>query len=43
MKKILLLGLSLFLVSAMAFAQGRKVSGIVTYGEDGMPIPGATV
>lgn len=43
MKKILLLGLSLFLVSAMAFAQGRKVTGIVTSGEDGMPIPGATV
>ena len=43
MKKILLLGLSLFLVSAMAFAQGRKVSGIVTSGEDGEPIPGATV
>ncbi|WP_339876305.1 SusC/RagA family TonB-linked outer membrane protein [uncultured Algoriphagus sp.] len=43
MKKILLLGLSLFLVSAMAFAQGRKVSGIVTSGEDGEPIPGVTV
>ncbi|PZX48933.1 SusC/RagA family TonB-linked outer membrane protein [Algoriphagus chordae] len=43
MKKILLLGLSLFLVSAVAFAQGRKVTGIVTSGEDGEPIPGATV
>jgi TonB-linked SusC/RagA family outer membrane protein len=43
MKKILLLGLSLFLVSALAFAQGRKVTGTVTSGEDGMPIPGATV
>lgn len=43
MKKILLLGLSLFLVSAMAFAQGRKVTGTVTSGEDGLPIPGATV
>lgn len=43
MKKILLLGLSLFLVSAMAFAQGRRVTGIVTSGEDGEPIPGVTV
>lgn len=43
MKKILLLGLSLFLVSAVAFAQGRKVTGIVSSGEDGEPIPGATV
>ncbi|PZX55958.1 TonB-linked SusC/RagA family outer membrane protein [Algoriphagus ratkowskyi] len=43
MKKILLLGLSLFLVSAVAFAQGRKVTGIVSSGEDGGPIPGATV
>ncbi|TXE12426.1 SusC/RagA family TonB-linked outer membrane protein [Algoriphagus aquimarinus] len=43
MKKILLLGLSLFLVSAVAFAQERKVTGIVSSGEDGEPIPGATV
>ena len=43
MKKVLLLGLTLFLACAVAFAQGRKVSGIVTSGEDGMPIPGATV
>lgn len=43
MKKILLLGLSLFLVSAVAFAQGRRVTGIVSSGEDGEPIPGATV
>ncbi|MEB2783903.1 SusC/RagA family TonB-linked outer membrane protein [Algoriphagus persicinus] len=43
MKKILLLGLSLFLVSALAFAQGRRVTGIVSSGEDGEPIPGATV
>jgi len=43
MKKILLLGLSLFLVGAMAFAQGRQVSGIVTSAEDGLPVPGATV
>lgn len=43
MKKILLLGLSLFLVGAVAFAQGRRVTGIVSSGEDGEPIPGATV
>src|SRR5690606_14032647 len=43
MKKILLLGLTLFLASAMAFAQGRNVSGIVTSAEDGEPVPGATV
>ncbi|MFC5626921.1 SusC/RagA family TonB-linked outer membrane protein [Algoriphagus winogradskyi] len=43
MKKILLLGLSLFLVGAVAFAQGRRVTGIVTSAEDGQPIPGATV
>jgi TonB-linked SusC/RagA family outer membrane protein len=43
MKKILLLGLTLFLASAMAFAQGRNVSGTVTSAEDGEPVPGATV
>lgn len=43
MKKILLLGLSLFLVSAVAFAQGRRVTGIVSSAEDGEPVPGATV
>ena len=30
MRKILLLGLTLFLVNAMAFAQGRVVTGTVT-------------
>src|SRR5690606_20513777 len=43
MKNILLLGLSLFLASAIAFAQGRNVSGTVTSEEDGEPIPGVTV
>ena len=43
MRKILLLGLTLFLVNAMAFAQGRVVTGTVTSLEDGMGVPGATV
>jgi len=43
MRKILLLGLTLFLVNAMAFAQGRVITGTVTSAEDGMGVPGATV
>ena len=43
MRKILLLGLTLFLVNAMAFAQGRVITGTVTSTEDGMGVPGATV
>ena len=43
MRKILLLGLMLFLVNAVAFAQGRVVTGTVTSVEDGMGVPGATV
>jgi TonB-linked SusC/RagA family outer membrane protein len=43
MRKILLLGLMLFLVNAMAFAQGRVITGTVTSTEDGMGVPGATV
>ena len=43
MRKILLLGLTLFLVNAMAFAQGRVVTGTVSSLEDGMGVPGATV
>ncbi|MBN7817265.1 SusC/RagA family TonB-linked outer membrane protein [Algoriphagus pacificus] len=43
MKKILLLGLTFCLATAIAFAQNRQVSGVVTSGEDGSPIPGATV
>lgn len=43
MRKILLLGLMLFLVNAVAFAQGRVVTGTVTSVEDGLGVPGATV
>ncbi len=43
MRKILLLGLTLFLVNAMAFAQGRVVTGTVSSLEDGLGVPGATV
>lgn len=43
MRKILLLGLMLFLASAVAFAQGRVITGTVTSTEDGLGVPGATV
>ncbi|MGY6522880.1 MAG: SusC/RagA family TonB-linked outer membrane protein [Mongoliitalea sp.] len=43
MRKVLLLGLALLFATASAFAQGRVVTGTVTSGEDGMPIPGASV
>ena len=43
MRKILLLGLMLFLVNAVAFAQGRVITGTVTSTEDGLGVPGATV
>jgi len=43
MRKVLLLGLMLLFASAVAFAQGRVVTGTVTSAEDGMPIPGASV
>lgn len=43
MRKILLLGLTLFLVNAVAFAQGRVITGTVSSVEDGMGVPGATV
>ena len=43
MRKILLLGLMLFLVNAMAFSQGRVITGTVTSTEDGLGVPGATV
>lgn len=33
----------LFLVNAMAFAQGRVITGTVTSTEDGLGVPGATV
>ncbi len=43
MRKILLLGLMLFLINAMAFAQGRVITGTVTSMEDGTGVPNATV
>ena len=43
MRKVLLLGLMLFLGSAIAFAQSRVITGTVTSTEDGMGVPGATV
>ncbi len=43
MRKILLLGLMLFLVNAVAFSQGRVITGTVTSTEDGLGVPGATV
>lgn len=43
MKKVLLLGLMLLFASAAAFAQGRVVTGTVTSGDDGLPLPGASV
>lgn len=43
MRKVLLLGLMLLFASAVAFAQGRVVTGTVTSAEDGQPIPGASV
>ena len=43
MRKVLLLGLMLFLASAVAFAQDRVITGTVTSVEDNMGVPGATV
>lgn len=43
MRKVLLLGLMLFFVSAVAFAQNRVITGTVTSSEDNMGVPGATV
>ncbi|WP_200980029.1 SusC/RagA family TonB-linked outer membrane protein [Echinicola sp. 20G] len=43
MKKVLLLGLMALMVTALSFGQTRTVSGTVTSGEDGTPIPGASV
>jgi TonB-dependent starch-binding outer membrane protein SusC len=43
MRKILLLVVMLFSVSAMAFAQSRVITGVVKSNEDGLPVPGASV
>ncbi|WP_268034506.1 SusC/RagA family TonB-linked outer membrane protein [Algoriphagus sp. PAP.12] len=43
MRKVLLLGLMLFLASAVVFAQSRVITGTITSTEDGLGVPGATV
>ncbi len=43
MRKILLLGLTLLMVNAIAFAQGRVITGTVTSVENRMGVPGASV
>ncbi|MCS5490250.1 SusC/RagA family TonB-linked outer membrane protein [Algoriphagus limi] len=43
MRKVLLLGLMLFLGSAVVFAQNRVITGTVTSSEDNLGVPGATV
>ncbi len=43
MRKVLLLGLMLFLGSAIVFAQNRVITGTVTSTEDNLGVPGATV
>jgi len=43
MGKVLLLGLMLFLGSAVVFAQNRVITGTVTSSEDNLGVPGATV
>ncbi len=43
MKKILLIGLSLVMVSTMSWAQDRTISGKVTSSDDGSTLPGVNV
>jgi TonB-linked SusC/RagA family outer membrane protein len=43
MRKVLLLGLMIFLVNAMAFAQSRVITGTVISTDDNLGVPGATV
>lgn len=43
MRKVLLLGLMLFLGSTLVFAQNRVITGTVTSTEDNLGVPGATV
>ena len=43
MRKILLLGLTLLMANAIAFAQGRVITGTVTSVENRMGVPGASV
>jgi TonB-dependent starch-binding outer membrane protein SusC len=43
MRKVLLLGLMLFIANAAAFGQDRMITGTVTSAEDNMGVPGATI
>ncbi|HVI43573.1 MAG TPA: TonB-dependent receptor [Chitinophaga sp.] len=43
MRKVLFLLLSVFFLAGQAFAQNRTITGKVTDGKDGSPIPGATI
>ncbi|NSL89110.1 SusC/RagA family TonB-linked outer membrane protein [Chitinophaga solisilvae] len=43
MRKVLFLLLSLYFLAGQAFAQSRTVTGKVTDGKDGSPIPGVTI
>ncbi|WP_161596876.1 SusC/RagA family TonB-linked outer membrane protein [Chitinophaga vietnamensis] len=43
MRKVVFLLLSVFLLAGQAFAQSRTVTGKVTDGKDGSPIPGVTI
>lgn len=43
MRKVLLLGLALFMATVSAFAQSRVVTGTVTSDEDGLPLPGVSI
>ncbi len=43
MKKVLLFGLSMLMVTTMSFAQDRTVSGSVTSADDGSTLPGVNV
>ncbi|GAB3651029.1 TonB-dependent receptor [Echinicola sediminis] len=43
MKNVLLLGLTLLLTVTVTYGQGPTIRGTVTSGEDGSPVPGASV
>ncbi|MGM9765644.1 MAG: TonB-dependent receptor plug domain-containing protein, partial [Candidatus Cryptobacteroides sp.] len=43
MKRLLIIALSVIMLSAMASAQTKSVSGTITDGSDGTPVPGASV
>ncbi len=43
MKKLLLIGLALFLGSTIMYAQTKQITGTVIAASDGLPLPGVTV